>query len=151
MPLHLVMYAETCGIRIEYWDFAPPLEALYWSTPEIHPVIGLSRDLFSSRAHFRTVLAEELGHHFTSSCDGLPATFYHYQDRIRVSQEEYRALKWAAKFLIPKNKLRNAVEKGFREIWELAEYFEVDEGLVKFRLHFSREQSWISNLLKGGE
>jgi len=151
MPLQLVLYAETCGIRIEYWDFAPPLEALYWSTPEIHPVIGLTRDLFSSRAHFRTVLAEELGHHFTSSHDGLPKTFYHYRDRIKVSREEYRALKWAAKFLISKDSLKEVVANGLREIWELAEYFEVDESLVRLRLHLSREQSWIPSLLKGGE
>lgn len=135
MPLELVKYAEANGIRVEYWDFAPPLEAVYWSAPrlEIPPVIGLSRSLFSSRAHFRTVLAEELGHHFTSARDGLPKTFFHYKDRLEVKREEYRALKWAANFLIPRDKLREAVKKGIREDWELAEHFEVDEELVRFR------------------
>ena len=92
MPLELVKYAEANGIRVEYWDFAPPLEAVYWSVPEqgIPPVIGLSRSLFSNRAHFRTVLAEELGHHFTSARDGLPKTFFHYRDRLEVKREEYR-------------------------------------------------------------
>ena len=134
MPLELVKY-EANGIRVEYWDFPPPLEAVYWSAPDmgIPPVIGLSRSLFSNRAHFRTVLAEELGHHFTSAHDGLPKTLFHYQDRLVVSREEYRALKWAANFLIPADNLREAVKKGIREDWELAEHFEVDECLVIFR------------------
>lgn len=140
MPLGLVKYAEANGIRVEYWDFAPPLEAVYWSAPElgIPPVIGLSRSLFSCRAHFRTVLAEELGHHFTSARDGLPKTFFHYKDRLEVKREEYRALKWAANFLIPQDKLREAVKKGIREDWELAEHFEVDECLVIFRKRLLR-------------
>lgn len=140
MPLELVKHAEANGIRVEYWDFAPPLEAVYWSVPEqgIPPVIGLSRSLFSNRAHFRTVLAEELGHHFTSARDGLPKTFFHYRDRLEVKREEYRALKWAAKFLIPADKLREAVKKGIREDWELAEHFEVDECLVIFRKRLLR-------------
>lgn len=136
MPLELVKYAEANGIRVEYWDFAPPLEAVYWSAPGlgIPPIIGLSRGLFSNRAHFRTVLAEELGHHFTSARDGLPKTFFHYKDRLEVRREEYRALKWAAKFLIPAAKLREARARGIKECWELAEYFVVDEELVGLRL-----------------
>ena len=138
MPYELVSYAESNGMRVEYWDFAPPLEAVYWSVPGIPPVIGLSRSLFSSRAHFRTVLAEELGHHFTSARDGLPKTFFHYKDRLEVKREEYRALRWAANFLIPTDKLREAVKKGIREDWELAEHFEVDECLVIFRKRLLR-------------
>lgn len=140
MPLGLVKYAEANGIRVEYWDFAPPLEAVYWSAPGlgIPPIIGLSRGLFSNRAHFRTVLAEELGHHFTSAHDGLPKTFFHYKDRLEVCREEHRALRWAARYLIPADKLREAVTKGIKECWELAEYFEVDEDLVRFRLRLLR-------------
>lgn len=143
MPLGLVKYAEANGIRVEYWDFAPPLEAVYWSAPGlgIPPVIGLSRSLFSCRAHFRTVLAEELGHHFISARNGLPKTFFHYRDRLEVRREEQRALQWAARFLIPTNKLREAVKRGIKECWELAEYFGVDEELVRFRLRYCANTS----------
>jgi len=133
MSYELIKYAEASGICVEYWDFAPPLEAVYWVLPGLPPTIGLSRNLFSSWAHFRTVLAEELGHHFTSARDGLPKTFFHYRDRLKVKREEYRALKWAANFLIPRDKLREAVERGFKESRDLADYFEVDEELVRFR------------------
>lgn len=145
MPYGLIAFAESNGIRVEYWDFTPPLEAVYWSVPEmgIPPIIGLSRRLFSNRAHFRTVLAEELGHHFTSTHDGLPKTFFHYRDRLKVCREEYRALSWAARFLMPTDKLREAVRKGVKESWELAEYFEVDENLVTFRLRLLKRSKEV--------
>lgn len=145
MPIDLVKYAENLGIRVEYWDFPPPLEAVYWSAPDmgIPPVIGLSRSLFSCRAHFRTVLAEELGHHFTSARDGLMKTFFHYRDRLEVSREEQRALRWAARFLIPTGKLLEAAKIGIKECWELAEYFEVDENLVTFRLRLLKRSKEV--------
>jgi len=138
MPYELIKYAEASGICVECWDFAPPLEAVYWALPEMPPMIGLSWSLFSSRAHFRTVLAEELGHHCTSARDGLPKTFFHYRDRLEVGREEYRALKWAADFLVPEDKLQDAFKKGLKEIRELAEYFETDEELVRIKLRLLR-------------
>lgn len=133
MPYELINFAENNGVRVEYWDFVPPLEAVYWAAPGLPPVIGLSRSLFASRAHFRTVLAEELGHHFTSTRDGLPKTFFHYRDRLKVKRDESRALRWAAVYLMPTGKLWEMIAKGIEETWVLAEFFEVDENLVILR------------------
>ncbi len=134
MPFSLLKFADEQGIIVEYWDFEPPLEAVYWSAPGVPPVIGLSRALFSNRAHFRCVLAEELGHHFTSVGSAIPQTFFHYRDRLLVSKTEYMALKWAALELIPLDKLYEAVRKGVRERWELAEHFDVTEEMIDFRV-----------------
>ncbi len=78
MPFSLLKFADEQGIIVEYWDFEPPLEAVYWSAPGVPPVIGLSRALFSNRAHFRCVLAEELGHHFTSVGSAIPQACREY-------------------------------------------------------------------------
>lgn len=134
MPFSLIKLAYENGIVIEYWDFHPPLEAVYWSYPGLPPVIGLSKSLFSNRAHFRCVLAEELGHHFTSVGNSVPLTFFHYSDRITISRTEYRAMRWAALYLMPLDKLCLAFKKGIRERWELAEFFDVTEEMVNFRL-----------------
>lgn len=134
MPFSLLKLAEQEGIEVDYWDFAPPLEAVYWSHPSLPPVIGLGKHLFSSRARFRCVLAEELGHHFTTVGNAVPLTFYHYSDRLRVTRAEYRALKWAAYYLLPFDKLKKAFSDGVLLSWELAEYFNVTEQMVKFRL-----------------
>lgn len=39
---------------------------------------------------------------------------------------------------MPADKLREAIRKGVKESWELAEYFEVDEDLVRFRSRLLR-------------
>lgn len=134
MPFSLLKMADEHGIIVEYWDFRPPLEAVYWSFPGLPPVIGLARSLFESRAHFRCVLAEELGHHFTTAGVAIPKTYFHYRDRLEVSRVEYRAMRWAALYLMPLDKLRIAFRKGIYERWELADFFDVTEDMVDFRM-----------------
>lgn len=134
MPISLLKMADDYGIKVEYWEFRPPLEAVYWSFPGLPPVIGLSDSLFESRAHFRCVLAEELGHHFTTAGEAIPKTFFHYSNRLEVSRAEYRAIRWAALHLIPLDKLQQAVKRGICERRELAEHFDVTEDMVDFRL-----------------
>jgi hypothetical protein len=135
MPLELFELAKRQGINIEWWDFKPPLEAVYWATPGLPPVIGLSCLLKrSSSAYLRCVLAEEIGHHFTTSNNSVPRTFFHYRDRLEVSRAEYKALKWAALYLMPRDKLLYAIKHGITEKWEFAEWFNVTEEMVDFRL-----------------
>ena len=139
MSLQLLQLAEREKIIVEYWELERPLEAIYWNESG-RAAIGLSESLSECRAHYRTVLAEELGHHFTSACDGLSGTYYHYANRVNINREEYRALKWAAQYLIPDDKLYTACQGNHWEPWKLASCFNVDESLVDFRLRLLRIQ-----------
>lgn len=135
MPLELFALGASVGIKFEWWDFKPPLEAVYWEIPGLPPIVGLAHSLHNaSRAYFRCVLAEEIGHRFTTVGNAIPRTFYRYRDRLEVDRVEYRALKWAALYLMPLNKLVQAFKEGIVERWELAEYFDVTEQMVDFRL-----------------
>lgn len=135
MPLQLLQLAESVGVSVEYWDFQTPLEAIYWSEPGATPMIGLSKKLKKERrSHFRTVLAEELGHHFTSARSTL-IKCYNYGNQIIVCREEYRALKWAAEYLLPTEDFCKEAMKR-RVAWSLAEYFNVDERLILFKFNF---------------
>jgi hypothetical protein len=135
MPVKLFKLAERQGIDIQWWDFKPPLEAVYWAKSGLPPIIGLSNSLKqSSSAYLRCVLAEEIGHHFTTSGNSVPRTFFHYRDRLEISKAEYRALKWAAQYLMPRGKLLRVIKNGMAEKWELAEWFNVTEEMVDFRL-----------------
>ena len=79
MPLSLFTLAKNEGINIEWWNFTPPLEAIYCAIPNLPPIIGLSYMLKrSSRAYLRCILAEELGHHFTTSINTLPKGNFQY-------------------------------------------------------------------------
>ena len=75
--------------------------------------------------------AHELGHHETGSFYKLKSTF---ETRQRM---EERATRWAVQELIPADKLLSALKKGYTEVWQLAEYFNVTENFIKdtIRIH----------------
>ena len=130
----LLDLTDELGIDVEFWDFEPPLEAVYFSVPGAPPTIGLSNRLLRDPTLFRCVLAEEIGHHFTTVGDALPKTYFHYAQGLTVSRAEYRAWRWAAQYLIPLPMLKECLHNGINEVWELADYFDVTEQMMKFRL-----------------
>jgi len=148
LPFALIKLAESQGVSIEYWPFKPPLQAVYLLDKRLpRPIIGLSEALFENRRLFRCILAEEFGHHFTSVGHCVSATYFNYSDRLKVSKAEHQALRWAARYLIPYQKLVNAVRQGIITRWELAEHFDVTEQMVEFRLSLLRtEGRWIDVL-----
>lgn len=80
--------------------------------------IGLNYDKLGY-AEEKCTLAEELGHYYQD------ATYSLYSDINTISKKEYRAKKWAYNVLIPIEKLKEAINKGLYNYYELAEYFEV--------------------------
>ena len=59
---------------------------------------------------YRSVLAHELGHHFTTIGNTLPCMMYSYSSCLNSGRAEYRANKWAADHLIPSDKLATALK-----------------------------------------
>ena len=83
----------------------------------------------------RRSLAHELGHCETGS-------FYNrYAARDIRQKYENRANKWAYKKLVPQDELAEACLQGYREPWELAEYFGVTEFFLHNALEFYRNSS----------
>lgn len=139
MAAELFALAKKECIAVWWWDFAPPVKGLYWAPPGLAPLIALDHSLTHNNSLLRTVLAEELGHHFTTADDCLCRTYCNYQDRLSISKAEHKALKWAAEYLMPNRELQKAIKHGIQEKWELAEYFDVTEEMVDFRLGLPRE------------
>lgn len=133
MAYKLFQLVQKNGVFIEFYDFKSSIEGLYMKLPDNPPIIGLSKKLFVNYAHFRSVLAHELGHHYLSN-KSSPKTLFHTSDQNITKCEEYKAWKWAARYLIPKDKLVHAMNQGICETWRLAELFEVDVEVVKIRL-----------------
>ena len=135
MPFQMFVLAEKSGVDVLYWNFKKPYEAVYLTIPGCPPVIGLCQSLLNSRAHFRSVFAEELGHHFTSAGTNALKPHFHFVDKLLYSRDEYRAMKWAVDYLIPEKELGYAInEKGLTDVWQLKDYFCVDEEMIDFRL-----------------
>ena len=146
MPFQMMRLAHEHGIQIRYWNFKPPIEAIYYYSPGVTPTIGLSKNLLKSRPHFRSVFAEELGHHFTTKKQNLTQTYFHTTHSIyEFSYEEYQARQWGAKFLIPDNELRSVIRQRVYDFKELMDMFCVDEELLSFRLDlYHREYEAIA-------
>jgi Zn-dependent peptidase ImmA (M78 family) len=126
--------ADRESINIRWCNFEPPIRGMYWDPMVKAPVIFLDKALEYHTRLLRCVMAEELGHHFTLDRDCLCRTYFNYQDRLAVSRAEYRAFRWAANYLIPVDKLGQAIRSGIVTRWELAEYFEVTEVMAGVRL-----------------
>lgn len=100
--------AERQGIAIE-WRRLDQIVALYLYRPDLdRPVIILSDKLRSERK-LRTILAHELGHHFTCAGSWLSAA---YTDTIVPNKAERRANVWAAWFLLPCELLERQLREG---------------------------------------
>ena len=87
--------------------------------------IVLDQTKITSRAEHKTKLGHGLGHAETGSVYN-PWTAYDV-----VQQHENRADKWNILHQVPEKELREAVRLGYTEPWQLAEYFEVTEDLIR--------------------
>lgn len=126
--------ADQEGVNIRWYNFVQPIRGMYWDPIVKPPVIFLDNTLAKNNRLLRCVMAEELGHHFTLDRDCLYRTYYNYRDRLDVSRAEYRALRWAAKHLIPQEKLEKLIRSGIVQKWEIAEAFNVVEELIPYRM-----------------
>lgn len=132
--LEMCRLAEREGIEVRWWDYHPTILGLYWHPLNLPPVIGINSVIEQNTPLLRTIMAEELGHHYTSSGQGLCRTFCHYRNRLEISKIEYKALRWAANYLMPKPKVAYALAQGYREKWELSDLFSVTDDFTTFRM-----------------
>ncbi|MBA4543962.1 MULTISPECIES: ImmA/IrrE family metallo-endopeptidase [Thermoactinomyces] len=133
MSLDLFNIANQEGIEIWYKELDPPLEAIYLNSLNRPPLIVFANRIVHNDPYFRCIFAEELGHHFTSC--GIAVCHQRLNNRkaIEIGRIEFRAMRWAAEFLIPFKKLIRAYSKGITTFHELADYFQVTEEMVQFR------------------
>ena len=77
--------------------------------------------------------AHEMGHCETDS-------FYGFFSSLETrGKHEYRANRWAINYLIPFAELCRAVAEGNRELWQLAEYFEVSEEFIERAINYHKQ------------
>jgi len=137
LPNKLLKLVESEGIIIRWWKLMPSFLGLYYRRQGVPPFIALDYSLEQNPRLMRCVLAEELGHHFTSR-DGIHLVRNRNDvlKRILISMTEFRALEWAANYLIPENDLDDAMSSAghINFIKNLAEQFNVTEKMMLFRL-----------------
>ena len=112
--LDLQIRAESQGIRL--YDM-PMRELAGVSFPD--GWIAIDAHKTESRAEEKVILAHEIGHCETGS-------FYNiYSSYDVMAAHEHRADVRSYKLLVPHDELKEAVKHGYKEVWELAELFDV--------------------------
>ena len=123
-------------IAITLAPFPSKIQGFY-SSLDSKPLIVMSDSLSEWSPKYRSVLAEELGHHFTSAGEALPCTEMHYYNRLQHDRTESKAVRWAADFLIPTKLLLCKVEDcSVSCIQELADTFQVTVELIQHKLYY---------------
>lgn len=103
-------------------------------SPKGNCFIGIDYRAIKGEKEERQYLAHDIGH-----C--IKGAFYNfYSDYDCISQQEYRADEAATRFLVPQIDLEIALQTGYTEMWQLCEYFEVDEKYIRlaFWIYFDR-------------
>ena len=117
--LKLYSIAEKHNVIVNTRDIPSPSMAI-----EVCGIkaVALRHDLTQSEEC--VCLAHELGHHIKNALYKKETPCY------TRGQCEYKANKWAIHKLIPFRSLYAAFRKGYVEVWQLAEYFDVTEDFI---------------------
>lgn len=95
--------------------------------------VGVNMKKITSYRTFRTVIMHESGHLHTGA---LHKTFSPFQ---LVAQAEYKANACTFKMWLTPQAINEAYRLGYRETWQLADYFDIDEEYIKKALHYWTE------------
>lgn len=132
-----IIEREKIGVKYIDLSHVPEnIHGLYFYEKRIGPLIILDTQLKHSRRLHKCVLAEEIGHFYTSPRTNLLVTYTSANLQIVESQDERKALQWGTDFLIPDAELIKALAEGYHSCFELAEYFDVTEWFMYRKLGF---------------
>ena len=130
----LLAIAEYEGIEIHEIELPERIKGLYYDNS-----IVINKRLLTNKER-KCVLAEELGHFFTSIGDIL---------NLKIEsnkKQEIRARNWAIQKLVPFDELILAHQQGYVSVYELAEYFDVTEDFMKEAiLFYQRKYKYLDN------
>ncbi|WP_447409775.1 ImmA/IrrE family metallo-endopeptidase [Clostridium perfringens] len=125
------------------------IEGIYFKVSEMNPIIGIHKNLLTDTRKYISVLAEELGHHFTSS-GNLTSESITYSDKLNKSKQEKRARIWASNFLISDNEIIGTILQNINTIYGLSLHFNVTEEIIKYKLlsiYLKEDKFRISKLM----
>lgn len=108
----------------------PKTQSMSAVLPDGYMAIGIDLEAMTSTADERVHLGHEIGHCKTGS-------FYNRYSRFDVREKhERKANVYAVRCLMPLDEIICAYRHGCREIWDMAEYFNVTEDFAKYALMY---------------
>lgn len=95
--------------------------------------VGLNFRRMHTVRQVRTAMMHESGHLHTGALHKVDSPFQ------LVEQSEYRADADSFGRYLPPGEIRAAIQQGYTEPWQLADYFDLDEAYIKKALHYWKE------------
>lgn len=121
-----IIYAET-NIRYEN------SKGIYITIPDIPPTIGISKSIVNDRCKYLSILAEELGHHFTS-IGNLTIESKNYSEKLQKAKKENKAKTWAANFLISDEDFVHALYNCISTTCDICDCFNVTNEILQYKI-----------------
>ena len=121
------------NIILEEVNFKNNIEGIYFKVPELNPTIGINKSIVGNSKKYISVLAEELGHHFTTTGD-LTAECITYSEKLMKNKEEFKARRWASDFLIVDCELQAALQYPVNNLDTLSDYFNVSIEILQMKI-----------------
>lgn len=120
----LIIDAEGCGVEIVEKHFKSKAKGLCKGSK-----IGVNKSIDTDQEKL-CVLAEELGHYFTTTGNILD------QSDVSNQKQELRARRWAYRKLCPIENIVFALQDGHTDLWDMAEYLDVEERFLRDALNY---------------
>lgn len=111
--------------NIEISNFPLNQKAIIVEIKKGEYAIAIDESKVVTNGERRVCVAHELGHYNTG-------TLYNVYTKFEVREKrERRADKWAIKKLVTADELHEAVSKGYTEMWQLAEHFDIPQDFME--------------------
>lgn len=136
--MYLYELAEKEKIEVYSYNLPENISGLIVCSNDIKG-IAINKNIRSYKEE-KCILAEELGHYFTSSGDLQLHKIKNYSKAIEISREERRARKWAVEKLIRIQDFIEAFKAGCRSKYEVAEFLDVTEGFLDIAIKIYNEK-----------
>ncbi|KUO75685.1 MAG: hypothetical protein APF77_04110 [Clostridia bacterium BRH_c25] len=130
-------------IKVTYASLPKRIKGLYCEDYDISPIIALNKQYIENSKEEACIVAEELGHYYTSSGDLLDEA----ADMTVVRKQEEKARRWAAKRIISLNDIIKGYEYGARTQQEFAEYLETTEDFLCWAIEYYRKKYGIMKVI----
>jgi len=129
--------AQEHSITITLAALPNKIKGIYHLSSDNQSNIMLNQCLAEGTSEYRSILAEELGHYFTSVGETPSLSDMPYCDKVQRDRTELKAMRWAADFLIPTELLLSRIEDCLvSSLQELADAFLVTVELIQHKLYY---------------
>lgn len=109
-------------------------KGLYMKLKGYNPMIFIDQKILNNSNSYISVLAEELGHYFTTHGDLIEVSESNNDSLIKIKKENI-AREWAANFLISNDEFVQALLDCINTKYDMCEYFNVNYEILDTKIN----------------